>query len=146
MKKYEGERFNSVWDWSTWLLLALVAACVLWPLLIDKSDGMLPVAICVVVLIFVVVMFLGVYYRIDGNNLVVYTAFRPKTVPIDKIKSIAPTKSVLSAPATSLTQRLAITFTDRSVLKSSDPLVISPVRQQEFIKRLLAVNPNISVE
>ena len=61
----------------------------------------------------------------------------------DKIKEIKPTKSVLSSPATSLSHRLAITFTDRKILKSYIPLIISPVRQDEFIRQLLSVNPEI---
>lgn len=94
-------------------------------------------------LAFMLVTFLGIYYRIDGNELVVYTFFIPTDYPIDKIKSIKPTKSILSAPATSLTHRIAITFTDRKVLKSSMPLVISPVSQEEFIAQLRNINPNI---
>lgn len=86
---------------------------------------------------------LSIYYRIDGDKLVVYTFFIPTAYPIDKIKEIKPTKSVLSSPATSLTHRLAITFTDRKILKSSIPLIISPVRQEEFIQQLLSVNPEI---
>ena len=80
--------------------------------------------------------FIGTYYRIDGNKLVVYSLFIPTAYPIDKIKEIKPTKSVLSAPATSLSHRLAITFTDRKILKSYIPLIISPVRQEEFIRQL----------
>lgn len=94
-------------------------------------------------LVFVLLTFIGIYYRIDGNKLVVYSFFVPTAYPIDKIKEIKPTKSVLSSPATSLTHRLAITFTDRKVLKSFIPLIISPVRQEEFIRQLLAINPEI---
>lgn len=92
---------------------------------------------------FVLLTFLSIYYNIDGNELVVYTFFIPKAYPIDKIKAIKPTKSVLSAPATPLTHRLAITFTDRSVLKSYMLLLISPVRQDEFISKLLSINHGI---
>ncbi|MDE6057550.1 MAG: PH domain-containing protein [Muribaculaceae bacterium] len=52
----------------------------------------------------------------------------------------------MSAPATSLTHRLAIRFSDSKVLKSSAPLVISPVRQDEFIAHLTSINPDIKVE
>lgn len=97
-------------------------------------------------LAFILVTFTGIYYRIDGDKHVVYTFFIPTAYPIDKIKDIKPTKSVLSAPATSLSQRLAITFTDRKILKSFMPLLISPVRQQEFIDQLLSINPEIVVE
>lgn len=141
MKKSSGTRYNSIWDESTWFILGLIAACCIVPCFLD--DGIWPTIICLVMLAFVLVTFLSIYYRIDGDKLVVYTFFIPTAYPIDKIKDIKPTKSVLSSPATSLTHRLAITFTDRKILKSTTPLIISPVRQEEFIRQLLAINSEI---
>lgn len=141
MGKFVGTRYNSRWDGSTWFILGLVAACCIVPCFLD--DGIWPTIICLIMLVFVLLTFIGIYYRIDGNKLVVYSFFVPTAYPIDKIKEIKPTKSVLSSPATSLTHRLAITFTDRKVLKSFIPLIISPVRQEEFIRQLLAINPEI---
>lgn len=141
MKKSSGTRYNSIWDESTWFILGLVAACCIVPCFLD--DGIWPTIICLIMLIFVLVTFLSIYYRIDGDKLVVYTFFIPTAYPIDKIKDIKPTKSVLSSPATSLTHRLAITFTDRKILKSTTPLIISPVRQEEFIRQLQTINPEI---
>lgn len=92
----------------------------------------------------ILVTFLSIYYRIDGDKLVVYSFFIPTAYPIDKIKEIKATKCVLSSPATSLSHRLAITFTDWKILKSSIPLIISPVRQEEFIRQLLS--PKSSIE
>jgi len=94
-------------------------------------------------LAFVLLTFIGIYYRIDRDKLVVYSFFVPTAYPIDKIKEIKPTRSVLSSPATSLSHRLAITFTNRNILKSSIPLIISPMRQEEFIRHLLSINPEI---
>lgn len=108
-----------------------------------NDDGLWPVIICIGMLAFILVTFLSVYYKIDGDMLVVYSFFIPTAYPIGKIKDIKPTKSVLSSPAPSLTHRLAITFTDRKILKSSIPLIISPVRQDEFIRQLLSINPDI---
>lgn len=122
-------------------MLGLVAMCCVVPCFLD--DGIWPTIICVVMLVFVLVTFLSIYYRIDGDKLVVYSFFIPTAYPIDKIKEIKPTKSVLSSPATSLTHRLAITFTDRKILKSSISLIISPVHQDEFIRQLISVNPEI---
>lgn len=141
MKKSSGTRYNSIWDESTWFILGLVAACCIVPCFLD--DGIWPTIICLIMLIFVLVTFLSIYYRIDGDKLVVYTFFIPTAYPIDEIKEIKPTKSVLSSPATSLTHRLAITFTDRKILKSTTPLIISPVRQEEFIRQLQTINPEI---
>ena len=142
MGKFGGVRYNSRWDGATWLILGLVAACCVVPCFFD--DGVWPTIICLAMLAFVLVTFLGIYYRIDGDKLVVYSFFVPTAYPIDKIKEIKPTKSVLSAPATSLSHRLAITFTDRKILKSSLPLIISPVCQEEFIGQLLSINPEIN--
>lgn len=141
MENFGGTRYNSIWDGSTWFILGLVAVCCIVPYLLD--GGIWPTIICLVMLAFVLVTFFSIYYRIDGDKLVVYSFFIPTAYPIDKIKEIKPTKSVLSSPATSLTHHLAITFTDRKVLKSSIPLIISPVHQDEFIRQLLSVNPEI---
>lgn len=141
MEKFRGTRYNSRWDGSTWFILGLVAACCIVPCFMD--DGIWPTIICLVMLALVLVTFFSIYYRIDGDKFVVYTFFIPTAYHIDKIKEIKPTKSVLSSPATSLSHRLAITFTDRKILKSYIPLIISPVRQDEFIRQLLSVNPEI---
>lgn len=141
MEKSGGTRYNSRWDGSTWLILGLVAVFCFVPSFMD--EGIWPVVIYLALLAFVLVTLLSIYYRIDGDKLVVYTFFIPTAYPIDKIKEIKPTKSVLSAPATSLTHRMAITFTDRKILKSSIPLIISPVRQKEFIRQLCSINPEI---
>ena len=141
MTKFGGTRYNSQWDGSTWFTLGLVAACCVVPCFMD--DGIWPTIICLVMLAFVLVTLLSIYYRIDGDKLVVYSFFIPTAYPIDKIEEIKPTRSVLSAPATSLTHRLAITFTDRKILKSSILLIISPVRQEEIIRQLLSINPEI---
>lgn len=141
MRKYNGRRYNSRWDGSTTAMLGAIVIACLWPVLLD--DWILPMAICAVMLVFVLLALLGCYYRIDGESLVVYSFFIPTAYSIKKIKSIKPTKSILSAPAISLIHRIAITFTDRKVLKSSMPLVISPVRHDEFIAQLLIINPDI---
>lgn len=141
MEKFGGTKYNSRWDESTWFILGLIAVCCVVPCFLD--DGIWPTIICLVMLTFVLLAFIGIYYRIEGDKLVVYTFFIPTAYPIEKINEIKPTKSVLSSPATSLTHRLAITFTDRKILKSTTPLIISPVRQEEFIRQLLAINPKI---
>lgn len=141
MKKYGGIRYYSLWDGSTWFIIALVLACSIWPIFIDYS--FLPVVLSCVMLAFLIVLFKSIYYKIDGNNLVVYQFFVPSAFPIDKIESVLPTKSVLCSPATSITHRIAIKFSDKKVLKSTMPLIISPVRQEEFIEKLVSINPDI---
>lgn len=144
MKRFKGTRYNSMWDWTTWCILLLICACCIAPYFMD--DGILPSIVGIVVLIFVLVTFLSIYYRIDGDKLVVYTLFIPTAYPIGKIVEIKPTKSAISSPATSLTHRIAIIFSDRKIMKKSIPLIISPVRQEEFIQQLLSVNPAIKTD
>lgn len=141
MKKYRGTRYNSFWDKWTFLIIALVAGCFIFNLVID--DDIWNKVICLIMLIFVCLTFLGIYYRIDEDKLVVYTFFIPKEYPILKIKSITPTDSVLSAPAVSLSHRLAITFIDKKLLKSNIPLIISPKAQKDFLQQLIDINPAI---
>lgn len=141
--KHKGVRYNSRWDGSTSAIVGAVIIACLWPMVL--GDWFLPIIICVVVLAFVLLTLIGCYYKIDGDNLIVYSFFIPTAYPINKIKSVKPTKSILSAPAISLTHRIAVTFTDRNVLKSSMPLIISPMRKDKFIEQLLVINPNIKV-
>lgn len=143
MEKFGGTRYNSMWDGSTWLIIGLTVACCLIPCFIDHSLLLITITVGLAILAFILLGLIGTYYRIDGNKLVVYSLFIPTAYPIDKIKEIKPTKSMLSAPAISLSHRLAITFTDRKILKSYIPLIISPVRQEEFIRQLLDINPQI---
>lgn len=140
--KRERTIYRSRWDWSTWLILALVAACCFSTLLVD-DDIIMPLIVCLSMFVFIVIIYVGTYYCIEGDKLLVYTMFFKQSYPIDKIAMIEPTKSVLSAPALSLIHRIAIRFTDRKVLKSSMPLIISPVRVEEFIQQLKEINPQI---
>lgn len=143
--EFEGTKYASRWDVSTWLLLLSVVLVCIWPVLLD-GEWVAPVIIAVGMIVMFIGLFVGTYYRIDGDKLVIYQFFKPTALPIDKISEIRPTKTILAGPATSLTHRIAIKFSDRKVLKSSAPLVISPVRVEEFIEQLKAINTNIKVE
>ncbi|MDE5814415.1 MAG: PH domain-containing protein [Muribaculaceae bacterium] len=142
--EFSGTRYASRWDSSTWLLLLFVVLVCIWPVLLD-GDWVAPVIVAAGMIMMFIGLFLGTYYRIEGDKLVIYQFFKPTALPIDKISEISATKTILAAPATSLTHRLAIRFSDRKVLKSSAPLVISPVREVEFISQLMAINPAIKI-
>lgn len=89
------------------------------------------------------VMIFGTWYAIEGDDLIVYQFCRPHRFPIRKIKDVKYTTSILASAALS-TRRVAIRFTDRSVLRSSMPLEISPRDRAGFIRHLLALNPSIT--
>lgn len=91
-----------------------------------------------------VVLILGCWYEIDGDTLVVYQFFMPHRMPIMKIKEVRKTTGYLATAGMS-SRRVSIKFIDRSVLKSSMPVEISPASRDAFIAHLLRVNPSISV-
>ena len=136
--------YKSIWDSSTWIFAVFMIASTAWTFFM-KDALCIAVAINLFMLSFVFVTIFGIYYKIVGRELWVYGFFHPSKFPIDKISEIKSTKSMLSAPATSFTHRLAIKFTDRKILKSSMPIIISPARQKEFVEQLLLINPNIKV-
>lgn len=138
-------RFASEWDSFTWILLGVIAICCLLPLFFF-DDGYWPVVVCVMCFVVILVLLRSIYYEIDGDRLVIYQFFVPKSYPINMISEIRPTTSVLSAPAASLKHRLAIKFTDRKIMGSFMPLIVSPVRQEEFIADILKVNPSIKTD
>jgi hypothetical protein len=89
-----------------------------------------------------VLMFSGMRYIISGDTLYVKIWFIPSgSVRISSITSIKRSYNPLSSPAASL-KRL------RLDLRKSEKypfMLISPVRETEFIEELKAVNPDIAV-
>ena len=137
-------KFKPAIDASTWSLIALIVAVCGWPLFLSPDwVTALILAACIVICI---IPFFSIRYEVDGEDLVVYQFFKPSRFPIMKIGVIEPTKSLLSAPATSLTRRIAISFTDRKVLKSAMPIIISPADTGKFINTFVSINPEIKVK
>jgi hypothetical protein len=124
-------KFKPAFDASTWSMIALVLACCSWSLFL--IPGWIVVAILCFCVAFCLTPFFSFWYEVDGDELVIYQFFMPTRLPIMKIGKFESTKTILSAPATSLTKRLAISFIDRSVLKSNMPVIISPANRQLFI-------------
>lgn len=141
--KCDGTKYRSVWDWLTYTLVGAVAAYMVVMYLLFPTWVM--IAVGVPFIIAIILALRSVCYYVDGGELMVHVWPSTARYPIEKIASIKRTTGFLASAATSATQRLAIKFSDRSVLKSSMPLYISPVRQDEFIKQLLEINPNIEI-
>lgn len=96
-------------------------------------------------MLFGVVLIVGCWYEIDGDQLVVYQFFRPNRFPIDKIAEVKKTTGILATAGMSC-RRVSIKFADRSVLKSSMPLEISPKNRDGFIAELKEINPDIKLK
>lgn len=133
-------KFRSAWDWSTWAILGFVVAVCGVNLLIACDATMIILNVSIIAI--VIGLMLTTYYEITGDTLVVHYLFKRHEFPIAKIISVAPTKSALSAPALSLTNRIAIKFADS---RTSLPLIISPTNRSLFITTLTTLNPSISV-
>ena len=128
-------------DWWMWLVLIFVAGVTI----AIAIDSTLWVALPTCgVMIFCILLMVGCWYEIDGNQLVVYQFFRPHRFPIDKISEVKKTTGILATAGMSV-RRVSIKFADRSVMKSSMPLEISPKDRDKFISHLKETNPNINI-
>ena len=87
-------------------------------------------------------MFIYTKYAVRDNEFGVKYLYKWNWFPIDKVESIKLTRGI-SASAALSTDRIAIKFSDRKILKSAAPLEISPKNRQEFISELLKINPGI---
>lgn len=135
--------YKSKIDLWLWLVLIFVLG-VIWPVSIDIGLWFALLYGGSITLIGIVLLF-GCWYEIESNQLIVYQFFRPHKFPISKIKSVKKTVGYLATAGMSRF-RVSIKFTDRSVLKSTMPLEISPKDRDGFIARLKEINPEISVE
>ena len=104
-------------------------------------------AILAVLLCGIEIMIFGsVKYQIQSDRLGVRNLFyRWEWFPISKITEIKSVRSVLSASALSF-NRLAIRFSDRTILKSSMPLEIAPKDAEGFIHSITDINSEIIVK
>lgn len=129
-------------DWWIWAIVAFVITVII--IIGITSPWWLTLLLGLAILVPSLTGLIGIWYAIEGDNLIVYQFFRPKRYPIKKIKDVRYSKGFLAAPALSST-RLAIRFTDRNILRSSLPLEISPLDRTSFVNHLLSVNPGITV-
>lgn len=136
--------FKSKVDW--WVpavVVFTVVMCFIGPGL--EGDWWAGAVLAAILLALEILMFAGVKYQIKGNMLGIRNFFRWSWFPIDKIAEVKRQKSVLAAPALSF-DRLAIKFSDKTILKSSMPLEISPKDVSGFIAMLKSINPEIIVK
>lgn len=134
--------YKSKIDWWLWLVLLFVAVVTVAVAL--DSTWLVTLSIGGTMLLGVVLI-AGCWYEIDGDQLVVYQFFSPNRFPIDKIAEVKKTTGILATAGMSC-RRVSIKFADRSVLKSSMPLEISPKNRDGFIAKLKEINPDIKVK
>ena len=100
------------------------------------SSKWIPFFIDLLLYVSLVYLMVSIKYEINESQLIIHQAMGKMVIDINTIKSIEPTHTILSAPASSL-DRLRISY------NKYDDVVISPRRKEEFIRQLHSINPNI---
>lgn len=136
--------YKSAYGLTFWATIIISCLCGMSPML--AGEYLISIVITVAMLLLMLYFFLSISYIIKDDKLIIKAPLQSDSFPISKIASIKPTDCILSAPAGSLRKRIAITFTDRKILKSTMPLIISPADRKGFIEHLLAINPDIHNE
>jgi hypothetical protein len=116
------------------LIISLIMGCILMSLAV--SSKWIPFFINLLLYVSVVYLMVSIKYEINESQLIIHQAMGKMVIDINTIKSIEPTHTILSAPASSL-DRLRINY------NKYDDIVISPRRKEEFIRQLQSINPNI---
>jgi hypothetical protein len=116
------------------LIISLIMGCILISLAV--SSKWIPFFINLLLYVSVVYLMVSIKYEINESQLIIHQAMGKMVIDINTIKSIEPTHTILSAPASSL-DRLRISY------NKYDDVVISPRRKEEFIRQLQSINPNI---
>ena len=116
------------------LIISLIVGCTLIPLIINSKW----IAFFIDLLVYAILLYLmlSIKYEINDSQLIIHQTMGKMIIDINTIKSIEPTHTILSAPASSL-DRLRISY------NKYDDVVISPRRKEEFIQHLLSINPQI---
>lgn len=89
-------------------------------------------------LIVVSFIFSSIRYTINQDYLTIHSFLGRYSIPIQEIKEIKRSYNPLSAPATSL-KRLEVKYGKNQFA------LISPANEEEFLRRLRSINPNITI-
>ena len=119
------------------LIISLIMGCILVPYAIKSK--WIPFTIILILHFLLLVMLANIKYVITESQLIIDQSlgkWGKEVIDISTIKSIEPTHTILSAPASSL-DRLRISY------NKYDDIIISPRRKEEFIRQLQSINPQI---
>ena len=119
------------------LIISLIMGCILVPYAIKSL--WIPFIIILLLHFLLLFMLANIKYVITESQLIIDQSlgkWGKEVIDISTIKSIEPTHTILSAPASSL-DRLRISY------NKYDDIIISPRRKEEFIRQLQSINPQI---
>ena len=119
------------------LIISLIMGCILVAYAIKSL--WIPFTIILLLHFLLLFMLANIKYVITESQLIIDQSlgkWGKEVIDINTIKSIEPTHTILSAPASSL-DRLRISY------NKYDDIIISPRRKEEFIRQLQSINPQI---
>lgn len=124
------KQFNSKVDGLLAVALATAVAGPLVPIILEpapeRAEFWIMIAICLLLAGFILWLYQGTYYRVDGNQLHVHSGPFSWQIRISEIESVTPSRTLLSGPALSL-DRLLIRYS------GGKQLVISPADKAGFL-------------
>lgn len=124
---------------SVLLLSSILAILIPISLPMLQRNSVLEVCVTVGLFLFIFILLAGIRYIISGNKLLVKMLFIPiGSINILEINSLKRSYNPLSSPAASLKRVAAYRYGNLYAL-------LSPVREQEFIEELKAINPHIKL-
>ncbi|MFR9603749.1 MAG: PH domain-containing protein [Rikenellaceae bacterium] len=128
------------------ILFTLTFVAVAFPLLFDGKRLFEKSMVVGIVYLLIVVICLSLFFTIDytiaEKSLIIRAfGFKMGSIDITRIKTIRRSYNPLSSPAASL-NRLEIKFYSKGRVQTA---LISPVREEEFLKRLKEINPDIEM-
>ncbi|HOP12623.1 PH domain-containing protein [Lentimicrobium sp.] len=125
---------------SVWYTLATLFTIGIFILLLLQDPWFIGLLLLPLI-VFMVSIYFRTHYRIHPVNGLTVTCglFYKKTFDLMSLQSIRPTSNPLSSPALSL-KRLELRFRNR------ETIMISPVKQEEFIELLKSINPEIELK
>ena len=130
--------FKSKVDWWMAAIFLVVPISMIYGV-ITEPDALL-MLFTTIMIVLLATLFFGTKYVIEDGELLVYGGIYKKTIPIEQILSLRPSKNPLSAPAMSI-DRIEITYNN----SFSEVILVSPKDKEEFVKMLLEINPNIKL-
>ena len=120
------------------IIFIFVPISMIYGVITEPSAVLLLVTAFIIVLL--CILFFGTKYVIEKEELIVYGGIYKKRIPIKQIRSLRPSKNPLSAPAMSI-DRIEITFDPHIQV-----ILVSPKERELFVKKLLEINPSITVK
>ncbi len=124
----------------SYYFLAIILIAILLPMIYILKEPHNFIHLIVPLLSFFAILnlFLTIKYTIIGNTLNVKVSFWfNQNIDINTIKEIKKTRSLLSSPAASVTDRILIKY------GKYNQIILSPKDKHNFIKTLISINPEI---